>query len=93
MHSIQYELYFVKNIQKTDITMTCNASVICNHFPSPTGMGGDSGANVRGSDILSSPAVPGKCQAYAIAQINARGNYYYKEWGYDCQEVPGVQSF
>ena len=82
-----------KEKQKTDITMTCNAPVICNHCLSPTGMGGDSGANVRGSDILSSPAVLGKCQSYAVAQINPRGNYYYKEWGYDCQEVPVVQSF
>ena len=32
---------------------------------------GDSGGevNVWGSDLFSSPAVPGKCQAYAIAQI------------------------
>ena len=32
-------------------------------------MSRNSGANVWGSDILSSPAVPGKCQACAIAQI------------------------
>ena len=30
---------------------------------------GDSGANVWSSDLLSPPAVPGKCQACAIAQI------------------------
>ena len=30
---------------------------------------GDSGANVWGSDLLSSLTVPGKCQACAIAQI------------------------
>ena len=52
-----------------------------------------SGANVRGSDLLSSSAMPGKCQACAIAQIYPRENYYYKEWGYDCQEVPAVQGF
>ena len=76
--------------------MACNAPVIGNHCPTspPTmGMGEDRGANVRGSDILSSTAVPGKCQACAIAQIDPRGNYYYKEWGYDCQEVPAVQGF
>ena len=72
--------------------MACNAPVICSHCPTPTGMGGDSGANVRGSDSLSSPAVPGKCQA-CIAEIYPSGIYYYKEWGYDCQEVPPVQGF
>ena len=30
------------------------------------------GANVRGSDLLSSPAVPGKCRACDIAQIYPR---------------------
>ena len=73
--------------------MACNAPAICNHCPSPTEMGGGSGANVRGNDILSSPSVPGKCQACAIAQIYPRGNYYYKEWGYDCQEVSAVQAY
>ena len=33
------------------------------------GWAGDSGANVRGNDLLSSPAVPGKCRACDIAQI------------------------
>ena len=61
--------------------------------PPPTGMGGDSRTNVRGNDNLSSPAVSGKCQACAIAQIYPRGNYCYKVWGYDCQEVPAVQGF
>ena len=32
------------------------------------GWAGDSGANVRGSDLLSSPAVPGKYRACDIMQ-------------------------
>ena len=57
------------------------------------GWAGDSGANVRGSDLFSSPAVPGKCRACDITQIYPRGIYYYKEQGYDSQQVPAVQDF
>ena len=59
----------------------------------PTGMAGDSGANVQGSDLLSSPAVPGKCRASDIMQIYPRGIYYYKEHGYDSRQLPAVQGF
>ena len=34
-----------------------------------TGWAGDSGANVRGSDFLRSPAVAGKCRSSDITQI------------------------
>ena len=61
--------------------------------PPPTGMGGDSGANVLGNDLLSSPAVPGKCQACDITQIYPCKIYSYKEQGYDSQQVPAVQGF
>ena len=54
------------------------APVISNHCPPPTppttplhlqGWAGDSGANVQGSDLLSSPAVPGKYWVSDITQI------------------------
>ena len=60
--------------------------------PLPIGMG-DSGANVRGSNLLSSPAVPGKCGACDITQIHSGGIYYYKEQGYDSQQAPAVWAF
>ena len=66
------------------------APVICNHCPPPTGMGG---ANVQGSDLLNSPAVPDKCWASDITQIYPRRIYYYKEQDYDSQQVPAVQGF
>ena len=44
--------------------------------------------NVRGNDLLSSPAVPGKWRA---CYIIPRGIYSYKEQGYDSQQVPAVQ--
>ena len=44
-------------------TRANNAPVICNPCPRTYG---DSGANVRGNDLLSSPAVPGKCRACDI---------------------------
>ena len=76
-------------------TLLCNAPVICNHCPSPhlRGWEGDSRANVRGSDLLSSPAVPGKCRACDITQIYPGEIYYYKEHGYDTQQLPAVQGF
>ena len=56
--------------------MACNAPVIWSFVtiapPPPTGMGGDSRANVRGNDILSSPAVPGMpglCYKYTPVEI------------------------
>ena len=60
-----------------------NTPVICNHC-TPTYR--DSGANVQGSDLLSSPAVPGKCRVCDITLIYPRGIYYYKEQGYDSQQ-------
>ena len=62
--------------------------------PPPThthlrGWAEDSGANVQGSDRLSYPAVPEKCRASDIMQIYPRGIYYYKERGYDTQQVTG----
>ena len=51
---------------------------------------GDSMANVWGSDLSSSPAVPGKCWACGIMQIYPHGIYYYKEQGYDSQQVPAI---
>ena len=50
--------------------------------PHLCGWAGDSGANVRGSDLSSSHAVLGKCSSCDIMQIYPRGNYYYKEQGY-----------
>ena len=50
------------------------------------GRAGDSRANVRGSDLLSFPLVPGKCQACDIMQIYPHGIYYsntarlYRKW-------------
>ena len=35
----------------------------------PSPWAGDNGANVRGNDLLGSPAGPGKCRACDIAQI------------------------
>ena len=46
-----------------------HAPVFVTPAPPPTGMGGDSGANVRGNDLLRSPAVTGKCRACDITQI------------------------
>ena len=43
---------------------------------------------MRGNDLLSSPAVPGKCWACDIAQIYPCEIYSYKEQGYDSQQVP-----
>ena len=57
---------------------------------SPRGWAGDSVANVRGSDLSSSPAVPG---LWYYANIHLRGIYYYKEQGCDSQQVPAVQGF
>ena len=48
------------------------------------GLVGDSRANVRGSDLLSS-------RACDIMQIYPCGIHYYKEQGYASQEVPAVQ--
>ena len=45
----------------------------------------DSGANMRGSDLSSSTAVPG---LWYYANIYPRGIYYYKEQGCDSQQVP-----
>ena len=59
--------------------------------PHPTTYG--DGPNVRGSDLSSSPALPGKCWACDIMQIYPLGIYYYKEQGYDSQQVAAVQGF
>ena len=59
--------------------------------PHLQGWAGDSRANVWGNDLLSSPAVPGKCRACDIAQIYPCEIYSYKEQGYDSQQVPAVQ--
>ena len=50
-------------------------------------------ANVLGSDLLNSPAVPGKCRACDIMQIYPHWIYYYKEQGYDCHQVLIVQGY
>ena len=55
------------------------APVICNPCP-PTY--GDSEANMRGNDLLSSPAVTGKCRACDITQLYPHGIYSYKEQDY-----------
>ena len=59
--------YILLNKKKTDITMACNAPVICNHCLHLWGWVVDDGANVLGSDLLSSPTVPGECQADCIS--------------------------
>ena len=48
---------------------------------------------MRDTDLSSSPAVPGKCRACDIMQIYPSGIYFYKEQGYDSQQVPAVQGF
>ena len=63
------------------------------HPPPPTTLptiygDGNSGANVRGGDLSSSPAV----LDFDIMQIYPCG-IYYKEQGYDSQQVPAVQGF
>ena len=52
----------------------------------------DSGANIQGSDFFRPPAVAGKCHASDITQIT-QITYYYKEQGYDSQQVPLVHGF
>ena len=37
--------------------------------------------------------VPQQCWACDIIQIYPRGIYYYKEQGYDSQQVPAMQGF
>ena len=72
------------------------APVICNHCPPPSPYGderGIAGLMCGAVTFLSSPAVPGKCRACDITQIYSRGIYYYKEQGYDSQQVPAVQGF
>ena len=68
---------------------------ICNECTTPhlRGWVGDSRANRWGSDLSSAPTVTGKCRACDITQIYPRGIYYYKEQGYDSQQVPAVQGF
>ena len=56
--------YIVAAMNKRKLNLY--ATIIYNPCPSPTGMGGDSGANVRAIDLLSFPAVPGKCRACDI---------------------------
>ena len=63
------------------------------HPPHLGGWAGDRGANVRDSDLLSSPAVPGKCWSCDITPIYPSEFYYYKEQGYDSQQIPVVQGF
>ena len=48
---------------------------------------------MRGSDLLSTPAVADKYGANDITQIYARRIYYYKEQDYDSQQVSAVQGF
>ena len=55
-------------------------------YPHIRGWAEDSRANVRGSDLFSSPAVPGKCRACNIMQIYPSGIFYYKEPGYESQQ-------
>ena len=71
------------------------APVICSHLPPPhlRGWAGGGGPNVWGNDLLSSPAVPGKCRACDITQIYLHGINYYTEQGFDSQQVPAVQGF
>ena len=65
-------------------------SFVATALPPLMGMGR---TNVLGSDLLSSPAVLGKCRACDIMQIYPHWIYYNKEWGYDSQQVPAVQGF
>ena len=71
--------------------MTCNAPVICNHCL--WGWVGDSGANVWGSDLLSFPAVPEKCQACAIAQIYPVGITIIKRGAMSVRRSPQCRDF
>ena len=50
--------------------------------------GGYSGDNVQAVIFW----VPPQWRACDIMQIYPRCIYYYKEWGYDSQQVPAVQS-
>ena len=67
-------------------------SVVTPALP-PMGWAGDSWAYVRGSYLLSSPAVTGKCRACDVTQIYPHGIYYYKEQGYDSQQSPQCRAF
>ena len=62
-------------------------SFVATASPHVWGWAGDSGANMWGSDLLSSPTVPGKCLACDITQ--KYGIYCYKEQGYDSQFPQG----
>ena len=61
--------------------------------PAPPLTYGDSGASVRGIDLLSSPAVPGKCWACVLRKYTPMKFTLYKEQGYDSQQVPTLQGF
>ena len=88
--SVQSKLDLPDFWSTNTFVMIMHQSFVTPAPPPPTY--GDSGANVRGSDLLSSPAVPGKCRACDIVNI-PHGIYSYKEQGYDSQQVPAVQGF
>ena len=48
---------------------------------------------MRVSDLFNSPVVLDKCRACDITQKYPRGIYYYKEQGYDSQQVPKCRAF
>ena len=56
-------------------------------FVTPGSTYGDGQGKCAGNDLLSSPAVPGKCRACDIAQIHPCEVYSYKE------QVPALQGF
>ena len=78
MHIFDCLCSYAKNFDLSIMTRQDYAPVICNPCPPPPHppatlppphlrrWTGDSGANVRSNDLLSSPAVPGKCRACDI---------------------------
>ena len=64
------------SVERTDLDFKISVAL---------GWVGDRGANMRGNDLLSSPAVSGKCRACDIVQIYPCEIYSYKEQGYDSQ--------
>ena len=80
-------VFFEQRVQGNSSTNRCKyyAPVICNHCPHLRWWAGDSGTVTF--------SVPPQCRVSARLVIYARGIYYYKEQGYDSQQVPTVQGF
>ena len=76
-------------------------SVICNHCPTRLrGWAGDSGANVRGSGFFRPPSPQWQVSVRLVIlrKISPlshppREIYYYKEQGYDSQQVPMTKEY